>query len=159
MRRWASWTATGEPAPWPRSDVPEPWHHVPALWRPVPDGGGIPSSVPDPAVVAAIWATGRAVPIEEAVAEGLMVDLAAPSVCAAEVPNGAAAAGSMASALTEREHEVLALLCEHFTDQEIAERLFASPRTVSGHVSHIISKLGVANRREAAAMAARQARV
>ena len=141
------------------SDLPEPWQREPALWRLVPDGDGIPSSVPDPAVAAAIWATGRAVPIEEAVAEGLAVGFAARPARAAGTPNGAAAVGSMANALTEREHEVLALLCEHLTDQEIGERLFISPRTVSGHVSHIISKLGVANRREAAAMAARQAPV
>jgi DNA-binding CsgD family transcriptional regulator len=50
---------------------------------------------------------------------------------------------------------VLALLCQHLTDAEIAERLFISPRTVEHHVSSILAKLGAANRRDAAAIAAR----
>jgi DNA-binding CsgD family transcriptional regulator len=57
--------------------------------------------------------------------------------------------------LTGREQDVLALLCAHMTDLEIAERLFLSPRTVEGHVSHLLGKLGAANRREAAATAVR----
>jgi non-specific serine/threonine protein kinase len=59
------------------------------------------------------------------------------------------------SALTYRELEVLALLCQRLTDAEIGDRLFLSKRTVEHHVSSILSKLGVANRRQAAAFAAR----
>lgn len=58
--------------------------------------------------------------------------------------------------LTPREREVLALLVQRRTDKEIAEALFISPRTVMGHATSIITKLGVNNRREAAAVAARQ---
>jgi non-specific serine/threonine protein kinase len=57
--------------------------------------------------------------------------------------------------LTHREQEVLGLLCQRLTDAEIAERLFVSPYTASKHVSNILSKLGAANRREAAALAVR----
>ncbi|MFN8589886.1 MAG: LuxR C-terminal-related transcriptional regulator [Thermomicrobiales bacterium] len=57
--------------------------------------------------------------------------------------------------LTYRERDVLGLLCQRWTDQEIATHLFISPRTVSSHVSNILAKLGAANRREAAAIAAR----
>jgi non-specific serine/threonine protein kinase len=57
--------------------------------------------------------------------------------------------------LTRREQEILSLLCQRLTDQEIAERLFLSPRTVHSHVAHILAKLGAANRRGAAATAAR----
>ena len=57
--------------------------------------------------------------------------------------------------LTRRERDVLALLCQRLTDPEIAEALFLSPRTASNHVASILAKLGVSNRREAAALAAR----
>lgn len=56
--------------------------------------------------------------------------------------------------LTFREQEILALLCQRLTDAEIAERLFVSPRTVNHHVANVLAKLGAANRREAAALAA-----
>ena len=59
-------------------------------------------------------------------------------------------------ALTFREQEILALLCQHLTDPEIAARLFLSRRTVNHHVANVIGKLGVRNRREAVALAARQ---
>jgi predicted ATPase/DNA-binding CsgD family transcriptional regulator len=58
--------------------------------------------------------------------------------------------------LTRREGEVLALLCLRLTDPEIAARLFISPRTASSHVSNVLNKLGVSNRREAAGIAARE---
>lgn len=55
--------------------------------------------------------------------------------------------------LSRREREILALLCLRLTDLEIADRLFVSRRTVTTHVSNILAKLDVANRREAAALA------
>jgi predicted ATPase/DNA-binding CsgD family transcriptional regulator len=58
--------------------------------------------------------------------------------------------------LTPREREVLRLLAQRWTDPEIADQLFLSPRTVQSHVASIFNKLGVANRREAAALAARR---
>jgi len=61
-----------------------------------------------------------------------------------------------ATGLTTRETEVLALLAEGRTNAQIAEQLFMSPKTASVHVSHVIAKLGVANRTEAAALAHRR---
>jgi DNA-binding CsgD family transcriptional regulator len=58
--------------------------------------------------------------------------------------------------LTGREAEVLTLLAEGRTNAEIAATLYMSPKTASVHVSHIIAKLGAANRTEAAATARRQ---
>ena len=51
--------------------------------------------------------------------------------------------------LTEREQEILALLAQHLTNSEIAERLVVSPKTVRNHVSNIFSKLQVATRAQA----------
>ena len=55
--------------------------------------------------------------------------------------------------LTERETEVLALLVEGLPNAEIAKRLYVSVAAVKYHVSSILSKLGVANRTEAAVLA------
>jgi RNA polymerase sigma factor (sigma-70 family) len=52
--------------------------------------------------------------------------------------------------LSERERQVLALLAEHLTNTEIAERLGLSHETVKTHVNHILQKLGAEDRREAA---------
>ena len=53
--------------------------------------------------------------------------------------------------LTRREVEVLSLLAQGLTNKSIAKRLYVSPRTVSTHVSNVLSKLGVSNRTEAGA--------
>ncbi|MEO6760022.1 MAG: response regulator transcription factor, partial [Saprospiraceae bacterium] len=48
-------------------------------------------------------------------------------------------------ALTNREIEVLQLICHQFTTPEIAEKLFISTRTVDGHRNNMLSKLGCRN--------------
>jgi DNA-binding CsgD family transcriptional regulator/tetratricopeptide (TPR) repeat protein len=58
--------------------------------------------------------------------------------------------------LTRREDEVLLLLCEGLTNEEIADRLVLSTRTVDHHVSAVLAKLGVTSRGAAAAQARRQ---
>ena len=64
-------------------------------------------------------------------------------------------AGTAWSRLTQREREVLRLVCQRLTDPEIAARLCIGTRTVESHVASIRSKLHVANRREAATAASR----
>jgi LuxR family maltose regulon positive regulatory protein len=55
--------------------------------------------------------------------------------------------------LTRREQEVLALLAERWSNQEIAERLCITNNTTRKHTSTIYDKLGVNGRREAVAVA------
>ena len=58
--------------------------------------------------------------------------------------------------LTARQAEILELLSEGFSNTEIADRLFVSPRTVEHHVSAVLSKLDSSNRAEAVQAASRQ---
>jgi ATP/maltotriose-dependent transcriptional regulator MalT len=57
--------------------------------------------------------------------------------------------------LTAREHEVLGLVAEGMSNAQLAQALFISAKTAGHHVSAILAKLGVRNRAEAAAYAAR----
>jgi predicted ATPase/DNA-binding CsgD family transcriptional regulator len=61
-----------------------------------------------------------------------------------------------ATNLTRRERDVLRLVVAGRTDQEIADELFISYRTVTTHVTNILNKLGVGSRTEAAAVAVRE---
>jgi len=61
--------------------------------------------------------------------------------------------------LTEREHEVLGLLAEGLRQDQIAERLVISKKTVGTHIEHILGKLGVRSRAEAVAAAYRESLV
>jgi DNA-binding NarL/FixJ family response regulator len=49
------------------------------------------------------------------------------------------------NALTNRETEVLQLICEQKTTAEIAEKLFLSPRTVDGHRNNLLIKTNAKN--------------
>jgi DNA-binding CsgD family transcriptional regulator len=57
--------------------------------------------------------------------------------------------------LSPREREVLGLVGQGRTNREIGEALFISEKTVSVHVSHILNKLGVSSRIEAAIVASK----
>lgn len=58
--------------------------------------------------------------------------------------------------LTEREMEILSQIARGLTNQEIAESLSISERTVGNHISGILGKLHLANRTQAALYALRQ---
>jgi DNA-binding NarL/FixJ family response regulator len=55
--------------------------------------------------------------------------------------------------LTQREHDILALLSEGRSNRDIAQKLYLSEKTVKAHLAAIFRKLGVTNRTQAAMMA------
>jgi DNA-binding NarL/FixJ family response regulator len=55
--------------------------------------------------------------------------------------------------LSTREHQVLALLARGYTNRQIADQLVITASTVKVHVEHILAKLGVADRTQAAVVA------
>ncbi|PTR32261.1 LuxR family two component transcriptional regulator [Rhodococcus sp. OK519] len=57
--------------------------------------------------------------------------------------------------LTAQERRLLALLGEGLTNREIAARMFLAEKTVKNYVSHLLAKLGVKRRAQAAVVAAR----
>jgi DNA-binding NarL/FixJ family response regulator len=96
-------------------------------------------------------AAGQRLGLEEAVTLGLTVVAPDPE----SDHSGSAPAIPDPFALTRRERDVLRLLVEGKTDREIAGTLFISRRTAQEHVSNILSKMGVTNRTEAAAVSLR----
>ena len=71
-----------------------------------------------------------------------------PPIPAAEV-----AAPVLTEPLTDRELQVLALLAAGISNQQIASELVVALETAKKHVSHILGKLGAANRTQAVARA------
>jgi RNA polymerase sigma factor (sigma-70 family) len=61
-------------------------------------------------------------------------------------------------ALTPRENEVLDLLAEGLRQEEIADRLVISPKTVATHIQRILAKLEVRSRAQAVSLALREDR-
>ena len=85
-------------------------------------------------------------------------DLGRPTLApeASRVLMHAVKAGGARNDLTSRERQVLRLMSDGLTNNEIAERLEASLSTVKAQVSSVISKLGASSRTEAVGMALRQ---
>ena len=73
----------------------------------------------------------------------------------ARLRSGGTAQARQVASLSERELEVLSLLAEGLDNSQIARTLFVSTTTVKHHVSSIFTKLGVANRVQAAIEAVR----
>jgi len=61
------------------------------------------------------------------------------------------------ASLTEREHEILALVGEGLTNREIGQRLYLAEKTVKNHISRLLAKLGVERRVQAAVIASQSA--
>jgi len=93
---------------------------------------------------ASSWAEGGELPFGAVLAEAL----AGPDEPVAANPVTAAG-------LTPRERDVLRLVAQGLSDREIGEALHISPRTVGGHVTNLLGKLGLDSRTAAAAFAIR----
>jgi DNA-binding NarL/FixJ family response regulator len=104
----------------------------------------------------------------EALARRARIDLEAAPAATGVAPEADAAPAGVAGGpgrrgkgverphgLSERELEVLALVAAGRTNGQIAEELFITRKTAAVHVTHILDKLGVSNRVEAAMIAAR----
>lgn len=99
---------------------------------------------------------GQMLSLDEAIAEAeSVIHDATPPVPTVHTSSDIATARPVAPELSPREREVLSLLVLGKTDQQIADQLFISRRTVATHVAHIYTKLAVSSRAEAAATAVR----
>ncbi|HEV2128203.1 MAG TPA: tetratricopeptide repeat protein [Thermomicrobiales bacterium] len=97
-----------------------------------------------------IWKAGQKLSIDEVLAIVSASESFEQPV--ATLPRDAAAE---AHGLTQRELEVLRLMADGMTNQEIADTLYLSPRTVTSHASNILGKLGTNTRTAAVAYAIR----
>jgi DNA-binding NarL/FixJ family response regulator len=95
----------------------------------------------------AAWEAGRALPLEDAIAEALAASVPAEQAAGAE-PSAPAPSTQpqIADGLTPRELEVLRLVALGLTNHEVADRLFLSRRTVDTHLHRVYEKLGVSGR-------------
>jgi two-component system response regulator DevR len=62
------------------------------------------------------------------------------------------------SGLSDQERRVLELIGEGLTNRQIGERMFLAEKTVKNYVSHVLAKLGLERRTQAAVLAAEVAR-
>jgi predicted ATPase/DNA-binding CsgD family transcriptional regulator len=99
--------------------------------------------------VARLWAEGAAMTAADAVRFALNEEAERAPAAA-----GAASASAPASALTAREHEVVALLAAGLSNRDIATELVISPATAARHVANILAKLGFSSRSQVAVWAA-----
>ena len=88
-----------------------------------------------------------------AVADGVLVLDGGVSRRLIRRSRGDAGASGSSGTLTPRESDVLALLARGLSNKDVARELGLGLRTVEGHVSNVLAKLGVASRTEAVAHA------
>jgi two-component system, NarL family, response regulator DevR len=85
-------------------------------------------------------------------AGGSLLDPTATSAVLARMRRATEPAGPLA-ALSDQERTVLELIGEGLTNRQIGERMFLAEKTVKNYVSHLLGKLGMARRTQAAILA------
>lgn len=158
----AAWDELGQPAAAAYARIREAEAHLMATR----ERDAATATLRPAAASAAALGAGPLLELADALARRARITIDATAT-AAEEPPGAEEARPPASlgddgrarlrelGLSERELEVLTLVAAGRTNGQIAAELFISPKTASVHVTHILDKLGVANRVEAAMVAAR----
>jgi DNA-binding CsgD family transcriptional regulator/tetratricopeptide (TPR) repeat protein len=106
------------------------------------------------------WASGHGMPLDEMLALALSDEPEVPVALPADARADGAAAERPSDAaarhgITARELEVIGLLVQGLSNQEIADRLFITRRTATTHVSNILNKLGFDSRTAIVAWAVR----
>lgn len=96
-----------------------------------------------PHLFAEMWARGKTLPIELAVQRTL------PHLTVLDPPPHLQITWEPLDTLSDREHEILALVAKGLSNQAIADQLVIGVNTVKKHLTHIYSKLGVINRTQA----------
>ncbi|MBP2326577.1 putative ATPase/DNA-binding CsgD family transcriptional regulator [Kibdelosporangium banguiense] len=87
-----------------------------------------------------------------AIAQGGRLDLGQAITCALDEAAATTTEPPVGKpALTRREHEVAQLVARGLSNRMIADSLVISPRTVDGHLEHILAKLGFTSRSQVAA--------
>lgn len=82
-----------------------------------------------------------------------IIDPSAASRLVRAIAQGARAGAADTERLTRREHEVLELIARGESNKRIAWALGISEKTVKTHVGHVLAKLGVTDRTQAALLA------
>ena len=83
---------------------------------------------------------------------GSLLDPVATTAVLERMRRAAQHAGPLAK-LSEQERTVLQLIGEGLTNRQIGERMFLAEKTVKNHVSHLLAKLGLERRTQAAVLA------
>ncbi|MCZ2849749.1 response regulator transcription factor [Modestobacter sp. VKM Ac-2978] len=85
-------------------------------------------------------------------AGGSLLDPSATAAVLDRMRRAAEPAGPLAT-LSDQERTVLALIGEGLTNRQIGERMFLAEKTVKNYVSHLLAKLGLERRTQAAILA------
>ena len=85
-------------------------------------------------------------------AGGSLLDPSATTAVLERMRRAAEPAGPLAK-LSEQERTVLELIGEGLTNRQIGERMFLAEKTVKNYVSHLLAKLGLERRTQAAVLA------